>query len=168
MAKRYPKDLRARAVALCRRRRKLTETGAGPRSRRLDRNPLCDLGPGLRRTPRHHAQKTLHAAEQDRPDVAAARAELKVEQSRLDAPRLVFIDETAAACDQPSCRPASWHRPSFDCQRFDVQPATPWECCTDCRCSRERADRQDRSIRRFCRKPIFQGRYGSRRQDSEH
>jgi hypothetical protein len=41
MAKRYPKDLRARAVALCRRRRKLTETGAGPRSRRLDRNPLC-------------------------------------------------------------------------------------------------------------------------------
>ena len=40
-------------------------------------------------------KKTLHAAEQDRPDVAAARAELKVEQSKLDAPRLVFIDETA-------------------------------------------------------------------------
>jgi len=29
-------------------------------------------------------KKTLHAAEQDRPDVAAARAELKVEQSKLD------------------------------------------------------------------------------------
>jgi len=41
------------------------------------------------------SKKTLHAAEQDRPDVAAARAELKVEQSKLDAPRLVFIDETA-------------------------------------------------------------------------
>src|SRR5258708_36736876 len=41
------------------------------------------------------SKKTLHAAEQDRPDVAAARAELKVEQSRLDARRLVFIDETA-------------------------------------------------------------------------
>ena len=41
------------------------------------------------------SKKTLHAAEQDRPDVAAARAELKLEQSRLDAPRLVFIDETA-------------------------------------------------------------------------
>jgi transposase len=41
------------------------------------------------------SKKTLHAAEQDRPDVAAARAELKVEQSRLDASRLVFIDETA-------------------------------------------------------------------------
>ena len=39
--------------------------------------------------------ETLHAAEQDRPDVAAARAELKLEQSKLDAPRLVFIDETA-------------------------------------------------------------------------
>ena len=40
-------------------------------------------------------KKTLHAAEQDRPDVAAARAELKAEQPSLDAPRLVFIDETA-------------------------------------------------------------------------
>ena len=37
----------------------------------------------------------MHAAEQDRPDVAAARAELQAEQPRLDAPRLVFIDETA-------------------------------------------------------------------------
>ena len=37
----------------------------------------------------------MHAAEQDRPDVAAARAELRAEQPRLDAPRLVFIDETA-------------------------------------------------------------------------
>ena len=41
------------------------------------------------------SKKTLHAAEQDRPDVAAARAELKAEQSRLDASRLLFIDETA-------------------------------------------------------------------------
>jgi len=40
-------------------------------------------------------KKTLHAAEQDRPDVAAARAELKAEQPSLDAPRLAFIDETA-------------------------------------------------------------------------
>jgi transposase len=37
----------------------------------------------------------LHAAEQDRPDVAAARAELRTEQPRLKAARLVFIDETA-------------------------------------------------------------------------
>lgn len=37
----------------------------------------------------------MHAAEQDRPDVAAARTELKAQQSRLDARRLVFIDETA-------------------------------------------------------------------------
>ena len=40
-------------------------------------------------------KKNLHAAEQDRPDVAAARAELKAEQPSLDVPRLVFIDETA-------------------------------------------------------------------------
>lgn len=40
----------------------------------------------------------MHAAEQDRPDVAAARADLKTEQTKpkkLPAPRLVFIDETA-------------------------------------------------------------------------
>ena len=41
------------------------------------------------------SKKTLHAAEQDRPDVAAARTALKAEQSKLDASRLVFIDETA-------------------------------------------------------------------------
>jgi len=47
-------------------------------------------------TSRDHLQKkTLHAAEQDRPDVAAARADLKAEQPALKAERLVFIDETA-------------------------------------------------------------------------
>lgn len=42
-----------------------------------------------------HSKKTLHAAEQDRPDVAAARTALKAEQSKLNPQRLVFIDETA-------------------------------------------------------------------------
>ena len=41
------------------------------------------------------SKKTLHAAEQDRPDVAAERAALKAEQPKLKAARLVFIDETA-------------------------------------------------------------------------
>ena len=44
---------------------------------------------------RSPSKKTLNAAEQDRPDVAAARAELKAEQPSLKAPRLVFIDETS-------------------------------------------------------------------------
>src|SRR6202047_3385255 len=44
---------------------------------------------------RSRSKKTLHAAEQDRPDVAAARAELKAEQSSLRAKRLLFICETA-------------------------------------------------------------------------
>src|SRR5260370_19316092 len=44
---------------------------------------------------RSRSKKTLHAAEQDRPDVAAAHAALKAEQPSLKAPRLVFIDETA-------------------------------------------------------------------------
>jgi hypothetical protein len=41
-------------------------------------------------------KKTPHAAEQDRPDVAAARTELKAEQSSLRAKRLVFIYEIPA------------------------------------------------------------------------
>ena len=41
------------------------------------------------------SKKTLHAAEQDRPDVAAARAELKAEQSSLRGSGSSFIDETS-------------------------------------------------------------------------
>jgi transposase len=39
----------------------------------------------------------VHAAEQERPDVAAARAAWKAEQPSLDPARLVFIDETGAS-----------------------------------------------------------------------
>lgn len=41
-------------------------------------------------------KKTLHAAEQDRPDVARQRARWKRHQHRIDPRRLVFIDETWA------------------------------------------------------------------------
>ena len=44
---------------------------------------------------RSRLKKVLHAAEQNRPDVAAARKELKAEQPALKPSRLVFIDETA-------------------------------------------------------------------------
>lgn len=40
-------------------------------------------------------KKSPATAEQDRPDVAAAREELRPEQPTLKASRLVFIDETA-------------------------------------------------------------------------
>ena len=39
-------------------------------------------------------KKSLRAAEQDRPDVAAARSEWRDEQPDLDPARLIFIDET--------------------------------------------------------------------------
>jgi transposase len=42
-------------------------------------------------------KKSLHAAEQDRPDVAAARKAWFKMQTNLDPRRLVFIDETAAS-----------------------------------------------------------------------
>jgi transposase len=41
-------------------------------------------------------KKTLHAAEQDRDDVAAEREALRKEQRTLDPKKLIFIDETAA------------------------------------------------------------------------
>jgi hypothetical protein len=41
-------------------------------------------------------KKSLHASEQDRPDVARRRAQWKKYQGRLDPTRLVFIDETWA------------------------------------------------------------------------
>ena len=47
--------------------------------------------------PADHAQKkSLHAAEQDRPDVAEARRAFIRRQPALDPDRLVFIDETWA------------------------------------------------------------------------
>ena len=42
-------------------------------------------------------KKTQRAAEQDRPDVAAARAEWHAGQGELNPERLVFIDETGAS-----------------------------------------------------------------------
>ena len=40
------------------------------------------------------ALRLLTGPEQDRPDVAAARAEWRADQPNLDAARLIFIDET--------------------------------------------------------------------------
>lgn len=42
------------------------------------------------------SKKTLHAAEQDRADVAEARTAWKDSQSQLDPTKLVFLDETGA------------------------------------------------------------------------
>jgi transposase len=40
------------------------------------------------------SKKSLHAAEQDRPDVAQAREQWKASQTTLDPKKLVFVDET--------------------------------------------------------------------------
>jgi transposase len=42
------------------------------------------------------SKKSLHASEQDRPDVARRRRRWKLHQGKLDPARLVFIDETWA------------------------------------------------------------------------
>lgn len=43
------------------------------------------------------SKKSLHASEQDRPDVAEARENWTADQASLDPDRLVFIDETGAS-----------------------------------------------------------------------
>jgi len=61
----------------------------------------------LRRGPQarlHLQKKTIHAAEQDRPDVAERRAEWKQDQPELDARRLIFIDETWAKTNMTRLR----------------------------------------------------------------
>ena len=51
------------------------------------------LSPGARADAK---KKTRHAAEQDRPDVAAARAAWRAQQPAMSPERLVFLDETWA------------------------------------------------------------------------
>ena len=49
-------------------------------------------------------KKSLRAAEQDRPDVAAARTDWVGNQPRLDSERLVFIDETGTSTNMARLR----------------------------------------------------------------
>jgi len=51
-------------------------------------------------------KKSLRAAEQDRPDVAKARAEWRENQSALDPGKLIFIDETWTKTNM--VRPYGW------------------------------------------------------------
>ncbi len=55
------------------------------------------LAPDIVVTILNGRQPVLHAAEQNRPDVAAARAAWREDQKSLNARRLVFIDETWAS-----------------------------------------------------------------------
>jgi transposase len=55
--------------------------------------PIGDLH-GPLRPGSFFQKKTLHAAEQDRPDVARRREEWRGSQPGLDSGRLIFIDET--------------------------------------------------------------------------
>jgi transposase len=50
------------------------------------------------------SKKSVRAAEQDRPDVAAARAAWVDDQAKLDPERLVFIDETGTSTNMARLR----------------------------------------------------------------
>src|ERR1700693_4305384 len=62
------------------------------------------------------SKKSLHASEQDRPDVARRRARWKQHQGRLDPRRLVFIAETWAKTHMTR-RPGRW-RAALRCDRI--------------------------------------------------
>lgn len=59
---------------------------------------------GVEKTENLLQKKTLHAAEQDRPDVAERRAAWRVSQAGLDPKKLVFIDETWAKTNMTRTR----------------------------------------------------------------
>ena len=58
---------------------------------------LTTIDNALRRIGLRHKKKSLRAAEQDRPDVAASRRRWRSCQPFMDASRFVFLDETATA-----------------------------------------------------------------------
>jgi hypothetical protein len=70
------------------------------------------FGLAVLRPPRHQLQKSVRAAEQDRPDVAAARTAWADNQPKLDPNRPVFIDETGTstkmARSRGSCSTPLW------------------------------------------------------------
>jgi transposase len=84
-----------------------------------------DLGPAWTEP----QKKTLHAAEQERPDIAQARCAWAAAQSHLDIGRLVFLDETWASTNMTPARGRSlkgtrcfgqapyghWHTTTFVC-----------------------------------------------------
>src|SRR5918996_2793988 len=69
---------------------------AQPAGGRRDRSEPVRCRPVPRRVGADAKKKTQHAAEQDRPDVAAARLAWRQRQPDLSPQRLVFIDETWA------------------------------------------------------------------------
>jgi transposase len=60
--------------------------------------------PGVAAIEAHVQKKSVHAAEQDRSDVAEARAAWRVSQCGLDPAKLVFIDETWAKTNMTRLR----------------------------------------------------------------
>src|SRR5581483_2612878 len=79
-----------KGASRCNDRRSTGLAAASPPGLCEQRADLRDLG-----SARPDAKKkSLRAAEQDRPDVAAARSDWRQSQPELDPTRLIFIDET--------------------------------------------------------------------------
>ena len=67
-------------------------------------------------------KKSLRATEQDRPDVAQARADWRCAQSEVDPQRLVFVDETGLKTDMSRFR--GWAEKGM--RLVDTSPGGHW------------------------------------------
>jgi hypothetical protein len=70
--------------------------------------------------------KTLHASEQEREDVRAARLEWNEAKPTMDVGRLVFIDETGTATNMTR----SYGRAPKNCRCIDSAPLGDWQTTT--------------------------------------
>jgi hypothetical protein len=72
------------------------------------------------------SKKIVHASEQERPDVAAARAAWRTDQLLLDPRRLVFIDETGTSTNMTRLR----GRVRRGCRVVGLVPWGHWKITT--------------------------------------
>ena len=113
-------------------------SGAASRLAAL-RRPRCRTRLGR---PRERAVLVLRAAEQERPDVVAARQRWRAQAAHLDGTRLVFVDETAVQTDPPLRAESPRHAPRRP------RPARPLED----------DDRRGRAAGRRAHRPARPGR----------
>src|SRR6516162_11732041 len=94
------------------------------------------------------ALKKMHASEQERPDVAAAREQWRQDQPGLDPARLVFIDETGTSTNMVRSRGPREPRPAASSPLRGPNRYSPAHYTDNSRCS---AGRQPEITTRFRR-----------------
>lgn len=82
---------------------------------------------GLKQLGITHKKKTLHATEQDRPEVQEERTSFREEIEPIEPKRLVFVDETGVTT---AMTPAYVPAPSGERVQASVSASASWESVT--------------------------------------